>query len=189
MIFHKNCLPADNSHEISCLIGYFWKSREIWYCLLLQIIGGVLWVNLNHFHPIKRTIMQTFLAVAKSKEMSEKSNYIVPGCRSFCHLIVLSYYNCISFRLDSVTFEENDFLLDTTPGFRKHVSKKLGEIIDRSVCYHFPCSYLFLYTEGKRNATTLNCYLYLKFTSKSFLFKFFIPFCATLELSKLSPIT
>ena len=23
MIFHENCLPADNSHEISCLICYF----------------------------------------------------------------------------------------------------------------------------------------------------------------------
>ena len=23
MIFHENCLPADNSHEISCFICYF----------------------------------------------------------------------------------------------------------------------------------------------------------------------
>ena len=46
MIFHENRLPADDSHEISCLICYFWKSSKIWNCRLLQIIGGALWVNL-----------------------------------------------------------------------------------------------------------------------------------------------
>ena len=30
MIFYENCLPADDSHEISCLICYFWKSGKIW---------------------------------------------------------------------------------------------------------------------------------------------------------------
>ena len=45
MIFHKNCLPADNSHEISCLICYFWKSAKIWNCRLLQIIGCALWAK------------------------------------------------------------------------------------------------------------------------------------------------
>ena len=29
MIFHENCLPADNSHEISCLISYFLKSCKV----------------------------------------------------------------------------------------------------------------------------------------------------------------
>ena len=28
MIFHENCLPADNSHEISCLICNFLKKRQ-----------------------------------------------------------------------------------------------------------------------------------------------------------------
>ena len=45
MIFHENRLPADDSHEISCLIGYFWKGGKIWNCRLLQIIGGALWVK------------------------------------------------------------------------------------------------------------------------------------------------
>ena len=47
MIFHENRLPADNSHEISCLICYFWKSSKIWNwnCHLLQIICGALRVN------------------------------------------------------------------------------------------------------------------------------------------------
>ena len=45
MIFHENRLPADDSHEISCLICYFWKSSKIWNCCLLQIIGGTLWVK------------------------------------------------------------------------------------------------------------------------------------------------
>ena len=35
----------DDSHEISCLICYFWKSCKIWNCRLLQIIGGTLWVK------------------------------------------------------------------------------------------------------------------------------------------------
>ena len=38
-IWNCRLLAADNSHEISCLIGYFWKSGKIWNCRLLQIIG------------------------------------------------------------------------------------------------------------------------------------------------------
>ena len=45
MIFHEYRLPADDSHEISCLICYFWKSSKLWNCRLLQIIGGTLWVK------------------------------------------------------------------------------------------------------------------------------------------------
>ena len=45
MTSHENRLPADDSHEISCFICYFWKSIKIWKCRLLQIIGGVLWVK------------------------------------------------------------------------------------------------------------------------------------------------
>ena len=45
MILHKNRLPADDSHEISCLICYFLKSGKIFNCRLQQIIGGALSVN------------------------------------------------------------------------------------------------------------------------------------------------
>ena len=45
MILHENRLPADDSHEISCLICYFGKSGKICNCHLLQIIGGALWVK------------------------------------------------------------------------------------------------------------------------------------------------
>ena len=45
MIFHENRLPADDSHEISCLIRYFLKSSTIWKCCLLQIVGGALRVK------------------------------------------------------------------------------------------------------------------------------------------------
>ena len=45
MILHENRLPADDSHEISCLICYFRKSDKIFKCHLLQIIGGALRVN------------------------------------------------------------------------------------------------------------------------------------------------
>ena len=40
---------ADDSHEISCLICYFWKSGKIFNCRLLQIIGGTLRVNIQIF--------------------------------------------------------------------------------------------------------------------------------------------
>ena len=45
MIFHDNCLLADDSHEISCLICYFSKWGKIWNCHLLQIVGGASRVN------------------------------------------------------------------------------------------------------------------------------------------------
>ena len=38
MIFHENRLPADDSHEISCIICYFPKGGKI--------LGGALPVNL-----------------------------------------------------------------------------------------------------------------------------------------------
>ena len=48
MIFHENCLPADNSHEISCLICSFEKAAkfDIDICCKLKValyglIGGV----------------------------------------------------------------------------------------------------------------------------------------------------
>ena len=42
MVIHENHLPADDSHEISCLICYFGKSSKILNCRLLQIIDGAL---------------------------------------------------------------------------------------------------------------------------------------------------
>ena len=45
MILHENRLPADDSHERSCLIFYFWKSGKICNRRLLQIIGGALRVK------------------------------------------------------------------------------------------------------------------------------------------------
>ena len=39
MIFHENRLPADDSHEISCLICYFYKAAkfEIVVCCKLKV--------------------------------------------------------------------------------------------------------------------------------------------------------
>ena len=45
MILHENYLPADDSHEISCLIWVFYESGKIFNCRQLQIIGGALRVN------------------------------------------------------------------------------------------------------------------------------------------------
>ena len=45
MIIHENRLPADDSHEISCLICYFEKTAKFENCRLLQFIGGALRVK------------------------------------------------------------------------------------------------------------------------------------------------
>ena len=45
MIFHENLLPADNSHYIMPYLFVFLKSSKILNCLLLQILGGALWVT------------------------------------------------------------------------------------------------------------------------------------------------
>ena len=42
MVLHENPLPADDSHEIKCLIWNFWRSGKICNCPLLQIIGAAL---------------------------------------------------------------------------------------------------------------------------------------------------
>ena len=59
MIFHEICLPADDSHEISCLICYFLKTCKIWNCPLLQIICDTL--NACHtrrrFHVLSRSCL------------------------------------------------------------------------------------------------------------------------------------
>ena len=58
MIFRQNRLPADDSHEISCLICYFWKSSKILNCCLLQIKGGaLLWVN-NYYLYISNSALE-----------------------------------------------------------------------------------------------------------------------------------
>ena len=45
MLLHENCLPAEDSHEISCLFCYFQKSGKILNYRLVQIVGGALWVK------------------------------------------------------------------------------------------------------------------------------------------------
>ena len=56
MILHENRLPVDDSHEISYLICYFWKSGKICNCRLLQIIGGALRVKYRNLMnwPLKK---------------------------------------------------------------------------------------------------------------------------------------
>ena len=48
MISHENRLPADDSHEISCLICYLKPPSKLWICRLLQIIGSDLRVKAIH---------------------------------------------------------------------------------------------------------------------------------------------
>ena len=61
MVLHENCLPADDSHEISCLILLFLKKRQIFNCSLLQIKGGALRVN-----DVGKKISSTFIIMGES---------------------------------------------------------------------------------------------------------------------------
>ena len=45
MIFHENCLPADNSHETSCLILLFLKKQQNLKLSSAANVGGALRVN------------------------------------------------------------------------------------------------------------------------------------------------
>ena len=54
MLFHENRLPADHSHEISCLICFILESSKNLICPLLQIIGGALMVK-PYLPPPPRT--------------------------------------------------------------------------------------------------------------------------------------
>ena len=57
MIFNENSLPADDSHEISCLIRYFLKKRQNFK--LPQNIGGALSVNRmkKYTHLLSSTLL------------------------------------------------------------------------------------------------------------------------------------
>ena len=46
MIFHENCLLADNSHEISFLICYYEKAAKFEIVVCCKIIGGALRVKI-----------------------------------------------------------------------------------------------------------------------------------------------
>ena len=45
MIFHENCLPADDSHEISYLICFCFLKKYQNLKLSAANFGGALWVN------------------------------------------------------------------------------------------------------------------------------------------------
>ena len=45
MILHENRLPADDSHEILCLICYFEKVAKFEIVVCCKYIGGTLRVN------------------------------------------------------------------------------------------------------------------------------------------------
>ena len=47
MIFHENRLPADDSHEMSCLICYFFEKAAKLKLLSAANYGGALWVKLG----------------------------------------------------------------------------------------------------------------------------------------------
>ena len=85
MIFHENCLPADNYHEIPCIICYLWKSSKIWNCRLLQIIGGALWVNRYFSYPWTKTYA-----------VGSKKNHLkyLPYEHRFFHLFFLFQSEC-----------------------------------------------------------------------------------------------
>ena len=70
MILHENRLPADDSHEISCLICYFGKSSKIINCRLLQIIGG----------PLRAKPNFVFVSLAGATEASMLISHLCLVC-------------------------------------------------------------------------------------------------------------
>ena len=48
--------------------------------------------------------------------------------------ILSSPKQTVCYRPDREIIDDDDYVLNTTPGFRKHVSRKLSEIIDRYSC-------------------------------------------------------
>ena len=60
MIFHENRLPADDYHEISCLVCYFQKGVKMRNCRLLQIIGGALRANVNIRHKSQKEFSKRY---------------------------------------------------------------------------------------------------------------------------------
>ena len=109
MIFHENRLPADDSHEMSCLICYFWKRGKIWNCPLLHIIDGALWVN-NAFTSANsadtwdpRYLLQTPLQISSqhlnsyskvANKMCMLSNFSCFCCHllTFCRIYFLKIF-------------------------------------------------------------------------------------------------
>ena len=57
MILHENCLPADDSHEISCLMCDFEKVAK--FGRLLQIIDGAFRVNWVEIMLINNALIKT----------------------------------------------------------------------------------------------------------------------------------
>ena len=73
MIFHENRLPADDSHEISCLNCIFEKAATFLNCRLLQIVGGAL---RDKFLPSYFTCNNIYTAVLDRLTMQPLIEYI-----------------------------------------------------------------------------------------------------------------
>ena len=70
MIFHENCLPADNAHEIACLLCYFEKNKKkpekiefVVCCKLLVTLYGLIYSKACLKQPLKNR---------QSKDLNDK---------------------------------------------------------------------------------------------------------------------
>ena len=68
IIVHGNCLLAENSNELSCLICYFPKNGKIWNCRLLLIVGCALRVNSSSFSDIQYNLPSALRLVCTQKK-------------------------------------------------------------------------------------------------------------------------
>ena len=59
-------LPADNSHERSCLLASFEKAAKFETCLL-QIIGGAFWVQLHKKKLYRKILSSTLIELPSCK--------------------------------------------------------------------------------------------------------------------------
>ena len=96
MELQENRLPADESHEISCLICCFWKSGKIWNCRLLQIVDGALWKKSDAARPYLKSLCLLCCYSAVSEWVGTRRyrysyyNTSPPGklFKNFCRLLI-----------------------------------------------------------------------------------------------------
>ena len=65
-MFHENCLPADDSHEISCLICYLYSRYEVYRGYIVFAFSVIMFVCLSvNFFSVKDFSATTWARILK----------------------------------------------------------------------------------------------------------------------------
>ena len=67
MVLHENCLPADNSHEISCFICLFvFEKGAKFETVVCCIIGGALYYHLEETESVPVFVFSSSMFLSTS---------------------------------------------------------------------------------------------------------------------------